>query len=31
MDALGSINLLTIGFVILIYILAKTNEKDTPK
>lgn len=31
MDALGSINLLTIGLVILIYIFVKVDEKDTPK
>lgn len=30
MDTLGGINLLTIGLVILIYILVKVNEKDTP-
>jgi hypothetical protein len=30
MDILGSMNLLTIGLVVLIYILAKSNEKDTP-
>lgn len=31
MDTLGAINLLTIGLVILIYIIARENEKDTPK
>ena len=31
MDALWSINLLTIGLVILIYILGKANEKNAPK